>query len=332
VKHAARSAARRLGAGAIFGAGLILGLAVAGGLVVGSLDLVRDRLKPYLSRLADEPDRVEVAAAEAPVSSPPPIDATATVVASDLSPLASQELRSVDATKVEEMSDAVDEGLAAGEFLGAVLQDEYDDVVRRDALNAILDAFGREELEPAPLTDELAIAWLSERGLAVLPVQDADFETLRKLNHPALLRLHAGEEGELRLVALLRLDGDLASLYGLTGLAPLWVPLDELVQQWEGEAWVVWHDFEQIRPVLAFGEQGHSVSWLQAALSELGYFRGTPSGLFDGATLESLQEFQRSQHLQADGMAGPRTRMVLYQLLERYEVPRLDAEDAEGAG
>ncbi len=319
VKKATQSAVKSLGAGAIFGAGIVLGLAVAAGLVVGSTDLVRERLQPLL--LSSTAEEVDVAASrETPVSSRPP---AATVA------IESQELRLVEPEKVQEMSEAVDEGLAVGDFLGAILDAEDEDLTRRDAVNAIADAFGLEELASAPMTDDVAVAWLAERGLASVALHDADFETLRALDHPALMRVRA-LDAESRLVALLGLDGDLASIHGVIGVGPLWVPIDELMQQWDGEAWVVWNDFESVRPVLAFGEQGHSVSWLQEALSQLGYYDGAVSGLFDHATREGLQAFQRGHALEADGMAGPLTRMALYGSLEQYLVPQLSDAGEEG--
>lgn len=321
VARTAQTASKRLGAGTIFGAGLALGLAVAGGLLVGSTDLVRERIQSLLPGGAAQ--EIDIAATlEAPVSSAPP---TATVA------IETQELRPVTVEKVEEMSEAVDRGLAAGAFLGAMLDREDEELTRRDALNAVIGAFGMEEFEGTPLTDELAVAWLAERGLASIALQDADFESLRALDHPVLMRVRGLDESQSRLVALLALDEELASIHGVTGVGPLWVPVDELMQQWDGEAWVVWNDFESIRPVLAFGEQGHSVTWLQEALTQLGYYDGGVTGLFDRATREGLRAFQRGHDLQADGMAGPRTRMALYGSLEQYRVPQLsDSPDEEG--
>ena len=332
-RRATKSVARRVGAGAVFAAGLVLGLAVAGGVLLGSTDVVRDRLQPALASWMGgaEPQDV-IAPVDPPVSSSPPFDGTATVAAPNPELFETQELRPVEPEKIDEMSAVVGQGLAEGEFLAAILQEEDPDLTRRDAMNAVLDAYALEEFDVVPLTDEAAVAALAERGLDAMPVRAVDLDALRSLNHPALLRVRPLDEDDSRLVALLRVDGDLASVYGLTGLNPLWVPIDELLQQWDGEGWVIWNDFEAIRPILAFGEQGTSVSWLQEALLDLGYFDGAPSGLFDVRTVEGVQAFQRQHGLEADGMAGPRTRMVLYQLLDRYEVPRLDAGDVEDAG
>ena len=314
VRGAARSAARSLGSGAIFGVGLALGLAVTGGLLVGLTEFVRERPQPLLASGAD--GEIEVAALPAPaVSSPPP---SVTVA------IGNPQLRSF-------APEVVDRGVGAGDYLDAILAAEDEDVTRRAAVNAIVAAFGLRELDAAPRTDALALIELGERGLDSLELSDANFETLRALDHPALMRVRGLDESETRLVALLGLDGDLALIHGVIAAGPLWIPVDELVQQWDGEAWVVWSDFESIRPILAFGEQGHAVIWLQEALAQLGYYDSTVTGLFDRATREGLQSFQRSQALEADGMAGPLTRMALYGSLEQYSVPQLsEAREDDG--
>ncbi len=342
-RRLAMAGVRKLGAGAVFAAGLVLGLVVAGGLLMGSGDRIRGHVRPWLASLGVTLE----GSAEPPVGAPPPLlaDLPESVEASDFeaslagsatlrvtnaAAFETQTLASVDPARIEEMSQVAHDGLVAGAFLGAVLDSEDEDLMRKSALNAILDVYALEPVTGFPVTDELALAWAEERGLSVLPLQDAGLDRLSELNHPSLLRLRAGDDAETRLVALVQIDGDLAALHGVAEAGPLWVPLDELLQQWDGEAWVLWRDFEAIRPVLAFGEQGHSVSWLQTALSELGYYAGEPSGLFDRATREGLRSFQREQNLLPDGMAGPRTRMVLYDRLHRYDVPRLVGEGDAG--
>jgi hypothetical protein len=213
-------------------------------------------------------------------------------------------------------------GLVPGRFLAAMLASEDPAVTRWEALNAILRSFGLEQFDASPANDASMRAALQQRGLAVLAIEAVDIEALRSLNHPALLTLVA-DDGEERVLALTQLDGQRAQLHGLSGGVPLRVPLDELYEQWQGDAWVIWNDFEAIRPVLALGEQGRSVEWLQRALAELGYYYGEPSGLFDVSTSDGLRAFQHGRALHADGLAGPRTRMVLYDLLDRYQVPRL---------
>jgi general secretion pathway protein A len=303
-------AAKSLRPGASFGAGLALGLAVTVGLVIGSLDLVQVRLQSL--RVDDEAEAVAVSL-EKLVSSPMP----AVRIAIDHP--ASRLLTS----QAPGVFEAANGALEPGDLLAVSLDGSDADVMRHDAVNAIADAFEREEFESAPPTDALVLAWLAERGLASVELQNTDFETLQALDHPVLMRVRGSGEVDFRLVALLGLDGDLARVHGVLGSGPLWVPLDELLQRWSGEAWVVWNDFESIRPILAFGEHGDSVRWLQEALTQLGYYDRVVSGLFDRTTQEGLQAFQRGHSLAADGMAGPLTRMALYGSLEEYAVPQL---------
>ena len=217
----------------------------------------------------------------------------------------------------------------AGRVLARVLDGRDAAHTRLSAINSVLDAFGLPAYGRVPESDGIAVAMLEARGLTVLSLERADFETLGMLNHPALMPLRS-ELGETRLLALRHLDGHRALLYGATGRGPLRLPLDEVGERWTGRAFVVWQDFESIPDVLALGERGDAVAWLQSALFELGYCRGAASGLFDRSTRACLQAFQESRNLLPDGAAGPRTQMVLYDVLGRYQVPRL--RDREGSG
>ncbi|MCR4398915.1 MAG: NlpC/P60 family protein [Firmicutes bacterium] len=59
--------------------------------------------------------------------------------------------------------------------------------------------------------------------------------------------------------------------------------------------------------LLREGSRGPSVTALQQALREWGYYRWEPDGLFGPATRAAVIAFQRSAGLTADGIVGPRT-------------------------
>jgi len=212
-------------------------------------------------------------------------------------------------------------------FLAGILAARTADEVRRASLNAMLGAYGLSSLGFVPSSDGEALSWLEERGLSVLSVDEATLPLLRALNHPALLRLEA-DDGVARLVALRELGEDSAALYGVQEAGALQIPAQELDAQWTGEAHIVWQRFEEIPTLLTLGQSGAGVTWLQLALSELGYFRDVPTGNFDASTLESVRALQGSRDLEPDGEAGPRTQMVLYDLLGTYAVPRLGERGA----
>jgi general secretion pathway protein A len=214
-------------------------------------------------------------------------------------------------------------------ILGTLLAQQDRVAARTQAVDSILAAYELSPLERTPRSEAEALGWLEDAGLAVLPVYGADLALLRVLNYPVLLRLYT-DDGEARLVAMRRLGNELGLLYGATGRGELEVQVGEIEASWSGRAFVVWRGFESLPDSLRLGESGVGVLWLQDALRELGLFRGEPSGLFDQATEDGVRELQISRSLEPDGVAGPRTLMVLYRLLERYEAPDLVAQGQAG--
>jgi peptidoglycan hydrolase-like protein with peptidoglycan-binding domain len=65
----------------------------------------------------------------------------------------------------------------------------------------------------------------------------------------------------------------------------------------------------RVRPpeLVEFGRRGYQVERLQRALRRAGHPPGTIDGAFGTATEHALRAFQRSHHLDPDGIAGPRT-------------------------
>ena len=60
------------------------------------------------------------------------------------------------------------------------------------------------------------------------------------------------------------------------------------------------------------GDQGDEVARLQQALIDLGYLSGTADGKFGNKTENALRTFQRKNGLAVDGLAGDKTRELLY--------------------
>jgi peptidoglycan hydrolase-like protein with peptidoglycan-binding domain len=68
--------------------------------------------------------------------------------------------------------------------------------------------------------------------------------------------------------------------------------------------------------VLTVGAEGPAVRRLQEALAALGYDPGTPDGVFGPATRSAVMDFQRSNRLNPDGIAGERTLEAINDALE----------------
>ncbi len=247
-------------------------------------------------------------------------------------PLPSAVAEEAPPLRADERSDSVSSthgSGATGLFLGEILDQQDPDRARIRALNTVLGSYELHASDAAPESLAATLADLAAHGLTVLTIEDADLDALRSLNHPALVKLRTASGGD-RVLALLRLEGDLATFYGATERGGLRVPLAEMEHQWDGRAYVVWRDFEPTPSVLEPNASGESVVWLQGALAELGLYAGRPSGRFDEPTLNGVIALQSGRRLTPDGRVGPRTKMVLYDLLESYSVPRLVSREGSG--
>ena len=67
---------------------------------------------------------------------------------------------------------------------------------------------------------------------------------------------------------------------------------------------------------LTYGDKGDEVLRIQTALSTLGYNVGKIDGSFGAYTENALRKFQKAHGLSVDGIAGSKTRQLLYELAE----------------
>lgn len=68
---------------------------------------------------------------------------------------------------------------------------------------------------------------------------------------------------------------------------------------------------DEARSALGVGASGDAVAAVQRALAGAAFDPGEPDGVFGARTAQALREFQKSQGLPADGIAGPETMKAL---------------------
>lgn len=152
----------------------------------------------------------------------------------------------------------------------------------------------------------------------------ADWEELRRYNRPALLNLVLGQ-ATVRQVVLRSLEGQTATL-DLAGRS-VQTELARLEPLWSGDYLLLWRP--QTGPALIGpGATGEPVTWLRQrlALAE-GRDPGQepPLTVFDLALKERVQDFQRANALQPDGVVGQRTMALLSNLAPGPGTPLLTA-------
>lgn len=83
---------------------------------------------------------------------------------------------------------------------------------------------------------------------------------------------------------------------------------------------------------IRYGSQGTDVRELQGRLKFLGYYNGTVDGDFGSVTLTSLKRFQSAFGLKADGVAGGKTKVKLWQATKKWAPSAADNPKQAPAG
>ena len=145
---------------------------------------------------------------------------------------------------------------------------------------------------------------------------------LRLLDRPAVLSLHDGSHvlltGLSETAATLRQNGQDRSI----GLAAL-------NARFNGEFLTLWRAPRGWRDAVSTGDRGPDVDWLGRHLAQWRGVRPAPDKQpLDAAMQALLRQFQLSQKLAADGVAGPKTFIRLMQLGGAREPHLLHGADA----
>ncbi|TMA60308.1 MAG: peptidoglycan-binding protein [Deltaproteobacteria bacterium] len=191
----------------------------------------------------------------------------------------------------------------------------------REALNAVFAAWGVRLLAPREPADARAFTGAAvRRGLEHLLVS-SNGTLLRALDLPAILELNPPDAAGLRYAAVVNLSTTGATL--VIGDATGAVDRAFLDRAWFGRAHVFWRDFDGIGALT--GASSGGVRRLQTLLRRAGIYHGPETGVFDEATRVAVLEFQRARFLVADGLPGPLTRILLYDVAGGYTRPTLGA-------
>ena len=79
----------------------------------------------------------------------------------------------------------------------------------------------------------------------------------------------------------------------------------------------------EIGNVAAPGTSGENVRRLQFLLGLAGCVDVTTNGRYDARSIECVKSFQRDHGLVVDGLVGPRTLILIYQVAGAYDMPGL---------
>jgi general secretion pathway protein A len=166
-------------------------------------------------------------------------------------------------------------------------------------------------------------------GLACLD-QRGSWAQVRMLNRPAILTL-IDDQGQRHRVVLTALDDRYATL--AFGDRSERIPLDALAGVWFGEFTVIWKPKTRRTRDLSVGMSGEEVRWLRRSLNTLhpSAAESEHSDLYDAGLAVAVQDFQREHRLNADGIAGIQTQVVLETALADPDTPLLAPHSPTGS-
>jgi general secretion pathway protein A len=153
--------------------------------------------------------------------------------------------------------------------------------------------------------------------------QRGTWSTLKQLDRPVMMTL-TGKDGNNHQVALVGLNGDLAEL-SLNDV-PTMMSTTILSDYWFGQFILIWRPATGSDEPIGPGMRHENVRWLRqslAALNDTYQPADMDSAFFDDELEAQLVAFQRQHRLEADGLAGQKTQVIINSLLARDGSPRL---------
>jgi len=158
-----------------------------------------------------------------------------------------------------------------------------------------------------------ACTFASTQGLACLQ-QVGDMGRLRLLNRPAVLPWQS-DDGDIVFITIISLSGSTAR--AIAGDVQIELPLEQLSQHWMSKFTLLWRTPPAYQNDILPGTAGPSAKWLNERLSILDPVSAAESkstrisGIYQGAWVRKLRQFQSDAGLFPDGVAGPQTLIQL---------------------
>ncbi len=161
--------------------------------------------------------------------------------------------------------------------------------------------------------------------------QTGSWAQLRTLNRPAILTL-LDDEGNAHQVVVSGLINDTAKL-NLPDETKI-VTMPSLSRLWSGDYLVLWRPQLSSNKALTPGMRGEGVRWLRQQLyTARGESNAAPaSDIYDEDLVKMVEEFQRQNRLDVDGIAGVQTQIVLDSIGNTAGSPLLIARSGSSQG
>lgn len=155
---------------------------------------------------------------------------------------------------------------------------------------------------------------------------DGDLSLIRKLNLPAILEMESSAHNRPVYLAVTG-AGENTLTFNAGGRGQsIEVPFQEVLEHWNGVAYVLWDNFYHYRGTIPVNSTGDSVITLKMHLRDIGFTELDINAVYDDRTRSAVREVQARHGLPVDGYVGPLTKIVLYNENAGLMIPHLDQD------
>ncbi len=177
--------------------------------------------------------------------------------------------------------------------------------------SAFITLFNFWNLDYNSLIGEKACQRAASKNLACL-LRTGNWQELREVNRPAVIELVTNDGNQHHLVVT-KLEGDIATV--AISRETYEFSVTEINKYWLGQFLLLWQPPLLPVPILKIGLSNNAVIWIRKNLDIIeGMSSQSYSPRFDYALRTRIIAFQRQQQLDADGIVGEQTMLVMQAL------------------
>ncbi len=160
---------------------------------------------------------------------------------------------------------------------------------------------------------------------------DNDWALVQRINLPAIVGFKQPETGEKIFLVLIGWSGRQIRLSGDPPDKMVEIDLDQLQEYHHGPAYVLWKNILGYDFIIGHGADPNSLLRVKKLLVRIGYKEIVPTPVYDSSLRRSIQDFQSRHQLNADGLVGPLTKILLIKEAGDIDVPLLNQNREDGA-
>lgn len=204
---------------------------------------------------------------------------------------------------------------------------------RKNALRAVFklwetETVFRPQLEKMENDNDFFRIAAIQNGFSSLLIQN-DLELVKKLNLPVILKCYLPQNHTPKYVVIKAIEGrDITLIAGVKDVL-MKAQIGELKSCWSGSGHVLWKNSLGLVTISPFRLSKDSVLSVKMLLQNIGFSNIQFNTSYDHQTKEAIKQIQTRHGINADGIVGPLTKIVLNSEVKTIRIPHLTKSGLE---